>query len=110
MIVQVECVEFGQRLPNGPFELIAPNSKAERSKEMIKLYEWCAVGFASMVTVLPNDQHETYKLKISTPAQWTYLCDEQLEVLHRSSVARFVNSRHKCIDSHAVVLAARWLY
>jgi len=35
----------------------------QHQKELIKLYEWCAVGFANMVTVLPNDQHETYKLK-----------------------------------------------
>ena len=55
----------------------------QHQKELIKLYEWCAVGFTSMVTVLPNDQHETYKLKISTPAQWTYLCDE-----HSRSSAR----------------------
>ena len=47
----------------------------QHQKEMIKLYEWCAVGFTSLVTVLPNDQHESYKLKISTPAAWTYLCD-----------------------------------
>ena len=48
----------------------------QHQKELIKLYEWCTVGFTSMVTVLPNDRHETYKLKISTPAAWTYLCDE----------------------------------
>ena len=52
----------------------------QQQKEMIKLYEWCAVGFTNMVTVLPNDRHETYKLKISTPASWTYLSDVDREV------------------------------
>ena len=41
----------------------------QHQKELIKLHEWCAVGFTSMVTVLPNDQHDTYKLKISTPGR-----------------------------------------
>ena len=62
----------------------------QHQKELIKLHEWCAVGFANMVTVLPNDQHETYKLKISTPATWTYLCRgcRALTAVSETSVGR----------------------
>ena len=76
----------------------------QHQKELIKLYEWCAVGFASMVTVLPNDQHETYKLKISTPAAWTYLCDENLEVQRHARdrrVHRPAPQRHRPAHARA---------
>src|SRR5437868_836530 len=49
----------------------------QHQREMLKLHEWCAVGFTSLVTVLPNDQHEANKLRISTGAYWPFLCDEE---------------------------------
>ena len=77
----------------------------QHQKELIKLNEWCAVGFTSMVTILPNDQHETYKLKISTPAQWTYLCDEQLEVQRTLGIDEYTDPHHSASVPHTVVLA-----
>jgi peroxiredoxin len=77
----------------------------QHQKELIKLYEWCAVGFANMVTVLPNDQHETYKLKISTPAQWTYLCDENLDVQQSLGIDEYTDPHHNATVPHTVVLA-----
>ena len=77
----------------------------QHQKEMIKLYEWCAVGFTNMVTVLPNDQHETYKLKISTPAAWTYLCDEDLEVQQTLGIHEYTDPHHHASVPHTVVLA-----
>jgi peroxiredoxin len=77
----------------------------QHQKELIKLHEWCAVGFASMVTVLPNDQHETYKLKISTPASWTYLCDEQLEVQKTLGIDEYTDPHHDATVPHTLVLA-----
>ena len=77
----------------------------QHQKELIKLYEWCAVGFASMVTVLPNDQHETYKLKISTPAAWTYLCDENLEVQRTLGIDEYTDPHHDATVPHTLVLA-----
>jgi peroxiredoxin len=35
---------------------------------LVKFHEWCSVAFTSLVSILPNDQHETSKLKISTGA------------------------------------------
>src|SRR3712207_8481137 len=49
-------------------------------RELLKFHEWAAVGFTSLVSLLPNDQHETYKLKISTGANWTFLADGDLVV------------------------------
>jgi len=77
----------------------------QHQKELIKLYEWCAVGFANMVTVLPNDQHETYKLKISTPATWTYLCDENLELQNALGIDEYTDPHHTATVPHTIVLA-----
>jgi AhpC/TSA family len=43
----------------------------QHQAEMLALHRWAAVGFTRLVTVLPNDLHETSKLKISTGAYWT---------------------------------------
>ena len=80
----------------------------QHQKELIKLYEWCAVGFASMVTILPNDQHETYKLKISTPATWTYLSDEALEVQRTLGIDEYTDPHHNATVPHTLVLAPGW--
>ena len=72
----------------------------QHQKELIKLHEWCAVGFTNMVTVLPNDQHETYKLKISTPAAWTYLCDRDLEVQHTLRIDEYTDPHHNATIPH----------
>jgi peroxiredoxin len=77
----------------------------QHQKEMIKLGEWCAVGFTSMVTILPNDAHETYKLKISTPASWTYLCDEELEVQRDLGIDEYTDPHHSASVPHTLVLA-----
>jgi peroxiredoxin len=76
----------------------------QHQKEMIKLFEWCAVGFTNLVTVLPNDPHETYKLKISTPAGWTYLCDEDLEVQRTLAIDEYTDPHHNATVPHTVVL------
>ena len=57
-----------------------------------------------MVTVLPNDQHETYKLKISTPAAWTYLCDEDLEVQRGLGIHEYTDPHHHATVPHTLVL------
>ena len=77
----------------------------QHQKEMIKLHEWCAVGFTTLVTLLPNDQHETYKLKISTPAGWTYLSDENLEVQSTLGIHEYTDPSHHASVPHTLVLA-----
>src|SRR5204863_8497320 len=47
----------------------------QHQREMLRFYEWSSVAFTQLVTVLPNDLHDVYRLKISTGAHWTYLAD-----------------------------------
>jgi hypothetical protein len=72
---------------------------------MLKLHEWCAVGFTTLVTVLPNDQHDTNKLKISTGAYWTYLCDENLELQTALGIDEYTDPHHDATVPHTLVLA-----
>ena len=72
---------------------------------MIKLHEWCAVGFTKLVTVLPNDQHDTNKLKISTGAYWTYLSDENLELQSALAIDEYTDPHHNATVPHTLVLA-----
>ena len=77
----------------------------QHQREMLKLYEWCAVAFTELVTILPNDLHETNKLRISTGAHWTYLADEDLEVQRAFGIREYTDSHHDATVPHTLVLA-----
>jgi hypothetical protein len=53
---------------------------------------------------LPNNQHETNKLKISTGAYWTYLCDESLEVQSTLGIDEYTDPHHEATVPHTLVL------
>jgi len=38
----------------------------QHQREMVVFHQWCAVAFTQLVTILPNDLHDTYKMRIST--------------------------------------------
>jgi len=77
----------------------------QHQREMLKFYEWCAVAFTELVTVLPNDLHETNKLRISTGAHWTYLADEDLEVQRTLDIREYTDTHHDATVPHTLVLA-----
>ena len=66
---------------------------------------WCAVAFTQLVTVLPNDLHDVYKLKISTGAHWTYLADTELEVQTALDIREYTDPHHAATVPHTLVLA-----
>jgi len=74
-------------------------------RELLKFHEWCAVGFASLVSILPNDQHETSKLKISTGANWTFLADEDLHVQGDLDIREYTDPHHAANVPYTLVLA-----
>ena len=77
----------------------------QHQRELIKLHQWCAVAFTQMVTILPNSQHDTSRLKISTGAYWTYLADEELEVQKRLDIREYTDTHHDANVPHTLVLA-----
>jgi peroxiredoxin len=74
-------------------------------REMTPFYEWCAVAYTELVTVLPNDLHEVNKLRISIGANWPFLSDADLEVQETLDIKEYTDTRHIATVPHTVVLA-----
>jgi len=77
----------------------------QHQREMLKLYEWCAVAFTQMVTVLPNNLHDVYKMRIATGAYWPFLADEKLEVQRALDIREYTDTHHDATVPHTVILA-----
>jgi peroxiredoxin len=76
----------------------------QHQKEMLRFHEWCSVAFTQLVTVLPNDLHDVYKLKISTGAHWTFLADAELEVQTSLDLREYTDTHHAATVPHTLIL------
>jgi peroxiredoxin len=76
----------------------------QHQREMLRLHEWCSVAFTQLVTVLPNDLHEVYKLKISTGARWTFLADADLELQTALDLREYTDTHHAATVPHTLIL------
>ena len=77
----------------------------QHHKELLRLQELAPVAFTQLVTVLPNDQHDTNKMKIATGAWWTFLCDTDLEVQRALEIDEYTDVHHPATVPHTLVLA-----
>jgi peroxiredoxin len=77
----------------------------QHQREMLKFYEWSSVAFTQLVTVLPNDLHDTYKLKISTGAHWTFLADVDLELQKALDIREYTDAVHAANVPHTLILS-----
>jgi peroxiredoxin len=76
----------------------------QHQREMLRFYEWCAVAFTQLVTVLPNDLHDVNKLRISTGAYWPFLADTDLEVQRTLEIDEYTDTHHSATVPHTLVL------
>jgi peroxiredoxin len=77
----------------------------QHQREMLRFSEWSSVAFTQLVTVLPNDLHDVYKLKISTGAHWTYLADADLELQTALDIREYTDPHHPANVPHTVILS-----
>jgi hypothetical protein len=77
----------------------------QHQREMVKFWEWCAVAFTQLVTVLPNDLHETEKLRVSTGPYWPFLADTDLEVQRTLDIREYTDPHQSANVPYALVLA-----
>jgi peroxiredoxin len=77
----------------------------QHQREMVKFYEWCAVAFTKLVTVLPNDLHEVNKLRISTGAYWPFLADAELAVQRTLGLEEYTDPHHSATVPHTLLLS-----
>jgi peroxiredoxin len=66
----------------------------QHHREFLRFHELCSVAFTELVSVLPNDLHDVYKLKISTGAHWTFLADRELEVQRHFDINEYTDPHH----------------
>jgi peroxiredoxin len=66
----------------------------QHHRALLTFHEWCAVAFTELVSILPNDLHDVYKLKISTGANWTFLGDDGLAVQKHFDIHEYTDTHH----------------
>jgi len=76
----------------------------QHHKEMLALQELVPVAFTSLVTVLPNDLHDTAKMKMATGAWWTFLSDADLVVQRTLEIDEYTDPHHAATVPHTLVL------
>jgi peroxiredoxin len=75
-------------------------------REMVKFHEWCDLAFTRLVTILPNDAHDTYKLRTSSGAHWPYLADARLEVRSHFEIDEYTDEHHdNAVVPHTLILS-----
>ncbi len=77
----------------------------QHHKELLRLQELVPVAFTKLVTILPNDLHDTNKMRTATGAWWTFLCDTDLEVQRALEIDEYTDLHHPATVPHTVVLA-----
>ena len=77
----------------------------QQQREMVRFHQWCPVAFTQLVTILPNDLHDVYKLRISTGAHWPYLADVDLEVQRAFEIEEYTDPHHHATVPHTLVVA-----
>ena len=77
----------------------------QHQREMVRFHGWSAVAFTRLVTVLPNDLHDVYKLKISTGARWTYLADADLSLQTALDIREYTDPHHAATVPHTLILS-----
>ena len=66
----------------------------QHHRELLRFHEWCSVAFTELVSILPNELHDVYKLKISTGARWAFLADVDLEVQRYFDINEYTDEHH----------------
>jgi len=74
-------------------------------REMVRFHQWCAVAFTQLVTVLPNNLHDTNKMRITTGAYWPFLADPDLHVQRSLQIEEYTDPHHRATVPHTLVLA-----
>jgi peroxiredoxin len=76
----------------------------QHHRELLKFHEWCGTLEGELVTIVPNNLHDTLKLKMTTGAHWTFLADQDLEVRQTLGIEEYVDDHHTASVPHTVLL------
>ena len=77
----------------------------QHMRELLRLQEWVPVAFTTVVTIMPNTQHDVFRMKAATGAWWPFLADEGLEVQARHAIREWSDVHHdNAVVPHTLVL------
>jgi peroxiredoxin len=78
----------------------------QHQRELVRFHGWCPVAFTTLVTILPNDLHDIFRLRSSSGAHWTFLSDAELEVRNTLGIDEYTDDHHDyAVVPHTLVLA-----
>jgi peroxiredoxin len=77
----------------------------QHHRELLKFHEWCGLLESELVTIVPNNLHDTLKLKMTTGGHWTFLADVDLKVRETLGIEEYVDDHHTASVPHTVLLA-----
>jgi peroxiredoxin len=74
--------------------------------ELLRFARWCPVAFTQIVSIFPGVKHDTYKMKIATGAEWTFLADEELRVREALEIDEYTDTHHDyAVVPHTLILS-----
>ena len=78
----------------------------QQQREMVRFHDWCPVAFTELVTIVPNDPHDTFRMRIAAGAHWTFLADPELEVQQALDINEYTDPHHdNAMVPHTVILS-----
>ena len=78
----------------------------QHHRELLRFHEWSSVAFTELVTIMPNTQHDVFRLKASTGARWTFLADTDLEARSHFEIDEYTDTHHDyAIVPHTLILS-----
>ena len=77
----------------------------QHQKLMVPFHEMCPVAFTELVTILPGELHDTFKMRIATGAHWTFLADPDRELQTMLDIREYTDDHHAATVPHTLVLA-----
>jgi len=77
----------------------------QHQRLMLPFSEMCPVAFTELVTILPGEPHDAFKMKIAAGAAWTYLVDTELAVQSELDIREYTDGHHAATVPHTLVLA-----
>ena len=78
----------------------------QQQREMVRFHQWCPVAFTEVVTILPNDLHDVFRMRIAAGAHWTFLADADLEVQQALDINEYTDVHHDHAGvPHTVILS-----
>jgi peroxiredoxin len=77
----------------------------QQQRGMVRFHQWCPVAFTQLVTILPNDLHDVYKMRIAAGAHWPFLADREYKMQRAFEIEEYTDPHHRATVPYTLVVA-----